>query len=335
MPSVAKFSPKEVSTLKTAFFSRPRGITSASELGEVLRGLGEFIDDDEVEKLAHEAGHDFRRPGHCISYEVFLSLMSRLKTRCQAALADPYADTLEAFVALGGSDSSEAAISSKTLEQVCSRFLLSVDLERFIAESSPMSLDMSQRISSTGNTSINFAEFAALFHEDEDQRDDGQSDFEEGEDDPSLDGSISQPREEAVFIRVGTGRSGSASAPGPGLPASGGSAPILEKVASAGVSGFQDPSGSLKALMSLTNFRRTGSNARKPGHPRQRSLRAGLRSIMQRHHLRQAEVTAKRPVAPEPKVYEFVDGNTRYVHQRRPETPQWIATDPSLSEACV
>jgi len=132
------------SLLKTQSLSdggKGRAISS-SDVKKMLSDLGHPATDEEAFILISEVDED---SSGAIEFLEFLKMMEQQKARAAAAEED--AETLDAFVALGGNRDRSGSVPVERLKEVCKEFGLNVDIDDWVQSASsslPSRVDYSQ-----------------------------------------------------------------------------------------------------------------------------------------------------------------------------------------------
>eukprot|EP01006_Ploeotia_vitrea_P053451 TRINITY_DN67790_c0_g8_i3.p1 TRINITY_DN67790_c0_g8~~TRINITY_DN67790_c0_g8_i3.p1 ORF type:complete len:456 (+),score=36.57 TRINITY_DN67790_c0_g8_i3:72-1439(+) len=172
------FSETEISHLRNVF-TDAKGIQSTAELATILRRLGENVTDQQVHLIAKSVGHDFETlsAANCLSLEHFFEILLLLKRQQDEQRLDPHADTIDAFVAMGGGESKEGKISMDMLKSVCTNFDLAIDLDSLLQEMQKDAPPLPWNVKQEDN--VGFSQFAQMLDTSQQEEEDELSLLEE------------------------------------------------------------------------------------------------------------------------------------------------------------
>mmetsp|Transcript_2649 Transcript_2649/g.9347 ORF Transcript_2649/g.9347 Transcript_2649/m.9347 type:complete len:148 (-) Transcript_2649:1338-1781(-) len=125
-------SQEEIDACREAFNKFDKdcsGNIDINELRATLNAMGQNPTDEELFHMMNSVDED--KSGE-IEFTEFLKVIENQKEAAAAAASD--ADTVEAFVALGGNIDRTGTISADKLRNVCKEFGLTIDIDKLIRE---------------------------------------------------------------------------------------------------------------------------------------------------------------------------------------------------------
>ncbi|GBF97533.1 hypothetical protein Rsub_10456 [Raphidocelis subcapitata] len=143
-------SEEELALCRKAFSTFDKdgsGTIDVKELSAALQSMGQVLSDDELFVLIHDVDED--NSGE-IEFSEFCKVIIKHKAAA-AAKDDAEADTVDAFVALGGNPDKSGNVSTDKLRATIKEFGLTLDVDRLIRE-----------VDTDHSGSIGYKEFAAI-----------------------------------------------------------------------------------------------------------------------------------------------------------------------------